>query len=953
MTLSDQERATRDESHSADDSVPRLFARWGLASGRVILGWRLESVTLADDGRVACASFARAATNFRVSFKRAGADPRFARVGGIDIAHDKVPANAAEDLRLLMPLIVAWLKKHGNGAALVPLLAAGRERVQPAAPAPARTLLQRPPDAPGVPREFPDLRRFADALLSNAAFRSTAGLPGPGTPAASAEFDGLGVQLDEERARIDAGITRTVDAEWKALAEEGLRLEGATLPALVMPPDYAASVAVASVLERTVPGEGHGETLDDMYLRAIPRNWLRQLAVRSVLNQRLLHSPLDWERLPRLRRMIEQLFAETEQAGGSTIAYLGAPTAREFFASARTIAELYDGSYWGRYMPLQDLSPTELAAVGHFLEGDAATEPIADLHLSAPLFHDLSHGRRARVALSPPNLDECVTAYLGVRAAPNLLLSEPGEANGLQVIGWYAQVGQALARVVGWEHLVRAYTGVESWSAVLSPALSRAIVRLAWDDYFHYRHPSFQPRVYRPDAWLKLFFLSGAGVDVERFDMAALERLPWTDVPAGEPAPFDEEIVRDGLRAMCVHHFLDGDWLRVGRRLPQRPIDIDLGSCRIWTASDPGSADPVPPAYLFPPAVAARLRDDGIAALSLELRDAAAIPEAVANVLEGRSARGTGFTIDVHRRTVNPGRATPAPIALESAETIDAPLLTPDSFVKVYDVDVDDLHRFPNGLDDIRKERLQGFLIRNVMPVDVCAEIVARLERKDVQFLELSFQKTYGAQLLGRPVDMSDPTLTQYFHESREFRDSCRRLFAGGPDYEDTMEAVCRRIGGGRSVRVPPARRPDEGSYTSSTIRILPPGGQIGVHCGNEAMHRVTYGHLNTMVENVDQISFFLTLQAPEGGGELTIFSLRHDMIDSTMMNKEGNRCYVDDVIDRYQRVAVRPRTGDLLIFDGGRYFHLVSHVQGETTRWTIGGFIGFGRDENWVYYWS
>lgn len=290
-----------------------------------------------------------------------------------------------------------------------------------------------------------------------------------------------------------------------------------------------------------------------------------------------------------------------------------------------------------------------------------------------------------------------------------------------------------------------------------------------------------------------------------------------------------------------------------------------------------------------------------------------------------------------------------------SQETISAsnPLLTPNSFVKVYDVDFDDLGRFPNGLDDIRKERLQGFLIRNVMPADFCAEVVGRLERKEISFLELSFQKTYGAQLLGRPVDMSDPALTQYFGESREFRDSCRRLFRGGPDYEERVEEVCRRIGGGRGVRVPPARTPEEGSYTSSTIRILPPGGQIGVHCGNEAMHRVTYNHLNTMIENVDQISFFLTLNPPEGGGELVIFSLRYDQIDSTMMNKEGNRCYVDDVIHRYQKVAVRPRTGDLLIFDGGRYFHLVSHVQGAKTRWTIGGFMGFGRDDKTIYYWS
>jgi len=478
------------------------------------------------------------------------------------------------------------------------------------------------------------------------------------------------------------------------------------------------------------------------------------------------------------------------------------------------------------------------------------------------------------------------------------------------------------------------------------------MVRLGWDDYFHHRHPSFQPRVHRPDAWLKLFFLWSAGFALEPYDMTALETLSWTDIPAGHPAGLDADIVRDGLRAMCVHHFLEGEWMRVGRRVPQQPIEIDLAACRMSTASEPTSADPVPPAYFFPPAIAAQLRADGIGAISITLREPAAIPEAAAHIVEARAVQQSAFGIEMHRRAGSSrsvGTAgNPPGAAVDSVR-----LLTPNSFVQVFDVDVDDLHRFPNGLDDIRKERLQGFLIRNVMPADFCAEVVGRLERKDIAFLELSFQKTYGALLLGRPVDMSDPSLTQYFRESYEFRAACKQLFAGGPDYEERIEEICRRLSGGRSVHVPPARPPDEGSYTPSTIRILPPGGKIGVHCGNEAMHRVTYTHLNTLIENVDQISFFLTLNAPQGGGDLTIFSLRHDMIDATMMNKEGNRCYVDEVIHRYQHVAVRPRTGDLLIFDGGRYFHLVTPVQGDQTRWTIGGFIGFGRDEQSVYYWS
>jgi hypothetical protein len=503
-----------------------------------------------------------------------------------------------------------------------------------------------------VPPQFSELRRFTDALLAAGAFRSAAGITDTAAP--PSELADLGRRLRAERQRLDERIACAVRSEREAIEADGLLLDGAAPPELAIPHDYADAVAVAALVERLVPDSPFGRALDDMYLDSIPRKWMRQLRVRSEPNVRLLHSPVDWERLPRLRRMVESLYAQTESAGGSAVAYLGAPSARQLFASARTIADLYEGSYWSRFMPLQDLSPVELAGIaGHLAEG-ADVEPALDRFLSPPLFHDLSHGRTARIALHPPNLDECVTAYLGVRAAPEILLPDPGEENGLHVIGWYSQVGQALARIVGWKRLVRAYTGVESWVAVLSPGLARAFVRLGWEDYFQHRHPSFQPRVYRPDAWLKLFFLSAAGADLEELHMARLEALPWSEIAPPVETPLDAEIVRDGLRAMCVHHFLRGEWMRVGRRVPARPIAIDLDSCRMSTESAANAADPAPPAYLFPPSIAARLRTDGVEACSLVLRDLDAIPEAAAGVVEGKSRRTPAFDIELTTRRDRP-----------------------------------------------------------------------------------------------------------------------------------------------------------------------------------------------------------------------------------------------------------------------------------------------------------
>jgi hypothetical protein len=50
--------------------------------------------------------------------------------------------------------------------------------------------------------------------------------------------------------------------------------------------------------------------------------------------------------------------------------------------------------------------------------------------------------------------------------------------------------------------------------------------------------------------------------------------------------------------------------------------------------------------------------------------------------------------------------------------------------------------------------------------------------------------------------------------------------------------------------------------------------------------------------------------------------------------------------------IDVCPGVGDLLIFDGGRNYHLVTEVR-RGTRWTLGGFIALTKEHERVLYWS
>ena len=72
---------------------------------------------------------------------------------------------------------------------------------------------------------------------------------------------------------------------------------------------------------------------------------------------------------------------------------------------------------------------------------------------------------------------------------------------------------------------------------------------------------------------------------------------------------------------------------------------MDLNTCRVVTERT-SEFEPAPPAHLFPPATAARLRGRGIAGYTVELSSLAALPAVAAALLDGAPSRsGDGYTL--------------------------------------------------------------------------------------------------------------------------------------------------------------------------------------------------------------------------------------------------------------------------------------------------------------------
>ncbi|MFM1875334.1 MAG: hypothetical protein RL266_1071 [Bacteroidota bacterium] len=139
---------------------------------------------------------------------------------------------------------------------------------------------------------------------------------------------------------------------------------------------------------------------------------------------------------------------------------------------------------------------------------------------------------------------------------------------------------------------------------------------------------------------------------------------------------------------------------------------------------------------------------------------------------------------------------------------------------------------------------------------------------------------------------------------------------------------------------------------------LFPGNGELIVHCENlffeEFPDFFNWLKLMDIVDN--KLSYFITLQEAEDGGELCCFDLNWN----TVKHRENPTHVVDvdhneiDIDNRnVARQLIRPNEGDLLLFAGGNVWHRVEKVRGSKSRITLGGFIAETTEPGKYYIWS
>ena len=440
----------------------------------------------------------------------------------------------------------------------------------------------------------------------------------------------------EVAAELDAALARTAGDAWRELVtSDAIRPDTAAgAPRLAFPSALRRFLARAVALERGEAGPEAAQRADNLvchYTGAMPRMRVAQLAGTGEPGATLFHTPLDWDRLPRLGAAIDQLFAVLGDAGIAATGALGAASAEAFRARSPTLAALYERTHYGGFMPLLYGFPADLAYM-HARGVAEGLDVVAtiDRYLTAPIVHELCHFAPGRTAVEPPHLDECIAGWLGVHVHPELAYPADDHDDALYAAPWLAQVGQAIARAFGIANLVRAQAGD---LAALPRAFVTTAARLGWDDWRARRTLHFLSDTFDPAPWVALAFATAGGALPAGATLSSLAALPLAALSLPADPEFDRRIVEDGLRAMCLTSAQVQGSFRTRSRLPDGAITIDAHACAV-VAPGRGELDPVVPRYWLPPAVAARMAARGHAGYALHLGSVAATGEAAAAICE-------------------------------------------------------------------------------------------------------------------------------------------------------------------------------------------------------------------------------------------------------------------------------------------------------------------------------
>ena len=315
-----------------------------------------------------------------------------------------------------------------------------------------------------------------------------------------------------------------------------------------------------------------------------------------------------------------------------------------------------------------------------------------------------------------------------------------------------------------------------------------------------------------------------------------------------------------------------------------------------------------------------------------------------------------------------PGKAE-APVAVEAGKPV-------EKYIQQYSkepynfqtITLDELLKRGDTIYDLYTNKNDGYLIKNFLTeaeVDAIMSNFPKAENDSPAHTAVGFTyppvfAEFSNRIRQEDEAQKQRSIINYFEKTSLFNSEFKKNF--GVDVKARFENFFKAISGNRDIVVAEGMG-GKGHYPFSTFRYLTPDkGLMSVHCGNYfgKTFEDFYKDLTKKVAVENQMSFFIMLQEPEAGGELSLFNFRwkngqtksNPSEDNEIIQPDGSKMYVEED-PAIIKDKIAPKKGDMILFQGGNIWHRVETVRGNIPRITFGGFIGISIDQQKFYYWS
>jgi len=283
------------------------------------------------------------------------------------------------------------------------------------------------------------------------------------------------------------------------------------------------------------------------------------------------------------------------------------------------------------------------------------------------------------------------------------------------------------------------------------------------------------------------------------------------------------------------------------------------------------------------------------------------------------------------------------------------PIYVTNGIYKFYYLTLEELINYGDLLKDIHSRKIDGAIIKNVVSEEEVNKIISAIPSLPETLVSshksgLVFPYPFASLSSGERVEL-------YAIGAKYFKEDFGKT--SGVDIIQRIQEILGYAAAGRIVKAP-RMKANNNESALATLRMFNPGkGAVRVHCGNFFQAEFTgfYEHIKDNVNLLNQMSYFLTIQQPESGGELTLFDFEWKDVKKKKHVEDEFEVYTNDwqMIDIRSRKQEKynPKSGEMLMFAGGEIWHQVENPIGGRDRITIGGFMAFDQDDKSLYVWA